>query len=256
MIAMKVEFFGTAGYHPNAHRHTSCTYIPDATPSSGFVLDAGTGFFRLIGRKLPRNLHIFLSHTHLDHVSGLTYLLNALLNQDCSVTVYGTQKSLDTVSNDLFDSPLFPLPFTHKKCVIGPEHPLTIDGVKVSVFPLTHPGGSLAYRFDWPAGAGDAGRSLAYVTDTAGDGRYIDFIHEVDLLIHERNFSDDLHEIAAASGHCTSVMVSRVAREARVKRLAITHFNPLTDTDPLEEDSLRHDFPNTISAYDGLCVDF
>ena len=37
---MKVEFLGTAGYHPNANRHTSCTYLPEVTPTSGFVLDA------------------------------------------------------------------------------------------------------------------------------------------------------------------------------------------------------------------------
>lgn len=247
---MKVEFLGTAGYHPNATRQTSCTYISDAGPDCGFVLDAGTGFFRLIGRPLPAHLHIFLSHAHLDHVSGLTYLLNVLLKQKTEVTVYSSAQTLDVVSNDLFDSPLFPLPFQHKKQIIEPGQPIEVCGVQVSVFPLTHPGGSLAYRFEWPD------RSLAYVTDTAGDARYVDFISNVDLLIHERNFSDDLHEIADASGHCTSEMVARVARQARARRLAITHFNPLTETDPLEEDSMRVEFPEAISAYDGLVVGF
>jgi len=247
---MKVEFLGTAGYHPNATRHTSCTFIPDAAPGCGFVLDAGTGMFRLIGRKLPAELHIFLSHAHLDHVSGLTYLLNILLGQESKVTVYGSEKTLDTICNDLFDSPLFPLPFIHSKRVVEPGQSISVGGVDVSVFTLTHPGDSFAYRFNW------ADRSLAYVTDTAGDGLYIDFIRDVDLLIHERNFSDDLHEIADASGHCTSEVVARVAQEARVKQLAITHFNPLTDIDPLEEDSLRQDWPDAISAFDGLELEF
>lgn len=247
---MKVEFLGTAGYHPNATRQTSCTYISGVSPDCGFVLDAGTGLFRLIGRSLPAHLHIFLSHAHLDHVSGLTYLLNLLMKQDTKVTVYGTQQTLDTVSNDLFDSPLFPLPFEHERQAVEPGQPLEVCGAAVSVFPLTHPGGSLAYRFDWPD------RSLAYVTDTAGDGRYIDFIRDVDLLIHERNFSDELHEIADASGHCTSEMVARVARQAQAKRLAITHFNPLTESDPLEEDSMRIQFPEAISAHDNLVIDF
>lgn len=247
---MKVEFLGTAGYHPNATRHTSCTYIGDVGDGCGFVLDAGTGFFRLIGRQLPAQLHIFLSHAHLDHVSGLTYLLNVLLNQKTEVTVYGGAQTLDTISNDLFDSPLFPLPFKHAKQVVEPGKSLEVCGARVSVFPLTHPGGSLAYRFDWPD------RSLGYVTDTAGDGRYIDFISHVDLLIHERNFNDDLHEIADASGHCTSEMVARVARQAQARHLAITHFNPLTETDPLEEDSMRLEFPEAVSAYDGLVMEF
>ena len=248
---MKVEFLGTAGYHPNATRHTSCTYLPDAAPDCGFVLDAGTGMFRLIGRPLPSQLHIFLSHAHLDHVSGLTYLLNILLHQKSQVTVYGSEKTLNTISNDLFDSPLFPLPFEHAQCVVEPGKAITVGGVETSVFTLTHPGDSFAYRFNW-----QDGKSLAYVTDTAGDGLYVDFIRDVDLLIHERNFSDDLHEIADASGHCTSEVVARVAQEANVKQLAITHFNPLTDIDPLEEDSLRQDCPEAVSAYDGLELEF
>ncbi|MDQ3814209.1 MAG: MBL fold metallo-hydrolase [Armatimonadota bacterium] len=247
---MKLEFLGTAGYHPSEKRHTSCAYIPRAAKNCDFVLDAGTGFFRLIGRKLPPQLHIFLSHAHLDHVSGLTYLLNVLLHQKTEVTVYGAPDCLKTVTNDLFDSPLFPLPFNHKLQPIEPGQVLTICNVKVTVFPLTHPGGSLAYRLDWP------NRSLAYVTDTAGDGRYVDFIRHVDLLIHERNFSDDLHEIAAISGHTTSEQVIRVALQSQAKRLAITHFNPLTETEPLEEDSLLTEFPDAISARDGLVVEF
>lgn len=247
---MNVEFLGTAGYHPSATRHTSCAYIADAGHDCAFVLDAGTGFFRLIGRPLPAHLHIFLTHAHLDHVSGLTYLLNALWNQKCEVTVYGDERTLHTVQNDLFDSPLFPLPFTHQTRVVEPHQAIKACDAQVSVFPLTHPGGSLAYRFDWPD------RSLAYVTDTAGDGRYIPFIQGVDLLIHERNFNDELHEIAVASGHCTSEAVAHVAREAQAKRVAITHFNPLTEHDPLEEDSLRVEHPNAISAVDGLMLQF
>jgi len=247
---MHVEFLGTAGYHPNETRHTSCVYLPDAAAGHAFVLDAGTGFFRLAGRPLPAQLHIFLSHPHLDHVAGLTYLLNVLLNQKCEVTVYGTAPCLDAVSDCLFASPLFPLPFKYQTRIVVPGETITAGGAKITMFPLTHPGGSLAYRFDWPD------RSLAYVTDTAGDGRYIDFIRDVDLLIHERNFSDDLHELADLSGHCTSEAVVRVAVAANVRRLAITHFNPLTSIDPLEEDSLRAQCPKAVSAVDGLTLEF
>jgi ribonuclease Z len=253
---MRLEFLGTAGYHPNAQRQTSCSYIWDieTAPQCAIVLDAGTGFFRLIGRALPKHLHIVLSHAHLDHVSGLTYLLNLLWNTQTQVTLYGDKATLDVVKNDLFDSPLFPLPFNHPTVAIEPDKELNICGARVSTFQLTHPGGSLAYRFDWPT------KSLAYVTDTAGDGRYIDFVRGVDLLVHERNFSDSLHEIAAASGHCTSEQVLNVVRAAQVKNIALTHFNPLTQHEPLDDDSLLTALtelcPNAISARDGLVVEF
>ncbi len=168
--------------------------------------------------------------------------------------MYGDAHTLDVVQNSLFDSPLFPLPLNCPTVTIEPGVPLEICGAQVNTFMLTHPGGSLAYRFDWPD------KSLAYVTDTAGDGRYIDFVRGVDLLVHERNFSDSLHEIAAVSGHCTSEQVLRVVREAEVKNIALTHFNPLTEHEPLEDDSLLSTLldlcPNAISARDGLVLSF
>jgi len=247
---MKIEFFGTAGYHPNAERHTSSSYIEDASPEAGFVLDAGTGLFRLINRPLPPELYIFLSHAHLDHVAGLTYLYNVLNGKKSKLTVIGSDKTLRVVRESLFDSPLFPLKWTYDTRTIVSGEKFEVAGVKVSCFDLTHPGGCLAFRFDWPD------RSLAYVTDTLGDGRYIDFIRDVDLLVHERNFSDDLQAIAAISGHCTSTEIVNVARASGAKRLALTHFNPLTNTDPLEEDALRDQLPGVISARDGLVVEF
>ncbi len=248
---MNIEFLGTAGYHPSETRQTSCAFISDAAPDCCFVLDAGTGFFRLIGRPLPPNIHIFLSHAHLDHVWGLTFYLDLLhcAKVPTELTIYGAQECLDAVFS-LFDSPLFPVAYRGNSVVVEPGKPFEVCGVQVSAHPLTHPGGSLAYRFEWPD------KSLAYVTDTVGDGRYIDFIKDVDLLLHERNFSDSLQELAELSGHCTTEDVIRVVRESRAKRLVLNHFNPLIAGDPLSEDSLRHECPDVIAAHDGMILEF
>jgi ribonuclease BN (tRNA processing enzyme) len=249
---MKLEFLGTAGYHPSEKRHTSCAFLPEAAPGEAFLLDAGTGFFRLIGRALPQKLHIFLSHAHLDHVFGLTFYLDLIYGSETpiEITLYGARECLDAVLS-LFDSPLFPVEFRGGNCtVVEPGSTFDVAGVSVSAHPLTHPGGSLAYRFDWPQ------KSLAYVTDTAGDARYIDFIRGVDLLIHERNFSDNMHELAEMSGHCTTEAVIRVARAAQVKRLVVTHFNPLVETDPMDEDALRDECPEAVAADDGMVLEF
>jgi len=248
---MNIEFFGTAGYHPCEERHTSCAYIENAAPGCGFVLDAGTGFFRLIGRPLPPRLAIFLSHAHLDHCFGLTYYLDVIhsCQSPCELTIYGTRECINAVLG-IFDSPLFPVAYRGKSVVVEPGKTLDINGVGVTCHPLTHPGGSLAYRFQWPE------KSLAYVTDTIGDERYLDFIQDVDLLIHERNFANELLDLAIVSGHCTTNDVIRVAQFVKAKQLVLTHFNPLETGEVVEADLLKQACPDAIFAHDGLVLEF
>ncbi len=251
LIFMNLEFLGTAGYHPSESRHTSCAIIENAAPDCHFVLDAGSAFFRLIGRSLPPRMEIFLSHAHLDHVFGLTFYLDMIYASPspCELTIYGTRECLDAVMG-LFESPFFPVAYRGGIVVMEPGKTIDVCGIQVSTHLLTHPGGSLAYRFDWPE------KSLAYVTDTVGDDKYIPFITDVDLLIHERNFCDNRKELALLSGHCTTEDVIRVAQTSRARCLVMTHFNPLVDGDPLEEDCLRQACPNIIAAHDGLVLEF
>jgi ribonuclease BN (tRNA processing enzyme) len=235
---MRVKFLGTAGYHPNEARQTMCVMLPDI----GFVLDAGTGFFRVREHLKTEELHVFLSHVHLDHVVGLTYLLDVLWEKPVKrVRVYGLPSHLDTIERKLFNSLLFPLPFQYK---LQPIHPrFRVRGVRVRTNILEHPGDSVAYRFqgeDW---------SLAYVTDVSASPEYHDLIEGVDLLIHECNFTDKYRELALQSYHSYTTAVLRTAQEANVRQLVLTHINPLLDDGSLEAEV---NAPYAQVAYDGM----
>ena len=71
---MKLVLLGTGGYYANDRRHTACLMLPEV----GVVLDAGSGMFRIRDYLATDRLDIFLTHAHLDHVIGLTYLIDVL----------------------------------------------------------------------------------------------------------------------------------------------------------------------------------
>jgi ribonuclease Z len=132
---MDVLLLGTAGYHPSETRQTTCVFLPEA----GIVLDAGTGLFRLREHLATRSLDIFLSHAHLDHIVGLTFLLGVLWQKEVErIRLFGDGSKLAAVRQHLFDEALFPVAPSFEAVPIAPGLVLE-DGVKVTHFPLAHP---------------------------------------------------------------------------------------------------------------------
>jgi len=244
---MRVEFLGTGGYHPTERRHTACIMLPEV----GVLLDAGTSFFRVPARLRTRDLQIFLSHAHLDHICGLTYLLPSLLKGDVQTArVYGTASTLAAVETHLLDESLFPIRPGYEFIELADEIVVPGEGVLTHV-PLNHPGGSTGFKIVWPE------RSLAYITDTTADGSYRDFIQGVDLLIHECCLPDGQAEWAAKTGHSHTTAVAELARDSGVGRLVLVHLDPsLADDDPVGMDVARATFPATEMAEDFCCIDF
>jgi ribonuclease BN (tRNA processing enzyme) len=246
---MKLLLLGTGGYHPCERRQTACLMLPEA----GIVLDAGTGFFRVRQHVCTPTLDIFLTHAHLDHVVGLTYLLSTTWQRPLErVTVHGTEDKLRAIQEHLLREELFPAPLGCEWRALR-DGPVNVGKARVTHFPLVHPGGSVGYRLDWPD------RSLAYVTDTtaAANAPYVQSIRGVDVLVHECNFGDDNVEWAVKTGHSYASAVGEVAAAANVGRLALVHFDSLADgEEPVDLTTVRRAFPRAELGYDGMAIDF
>lgn len=246
---MKLVLLGTTGYHPSDTRQTACMMLPEC----GIIFDAGTAMYRVREYLATPSLDIFLSHAHLDHVVGLSFLFDILYQKNVDgVRVHGDGTKLQALQEHLFHPDLFPvMPPIIWQPLNGPID-LPQRG-RLTYFPLAHPGGCLGYRLDWP------GRSLAYVTDTTArdDADYIPHIEGVDVLIHECNFADGWEEHAALTGHSCTSAVARVAKQAHVGLLILVHINPLANSDDeLGVERARTIFPNTYIGTDLTEIEF
>lgn len=247
---MRIVLLGTTGYHPTDARQTACMMLPEC----GVILDAGTGMYRARDYIATETLDIFLTHTHLDHVMGLTFLFDVLHEKSVDrVRVHGQPKKLVALQQHLFSEQLFPVmpPIQWQPLGSGPLQ--LPNQTTLTHFPLEHPGGSVGYRLDWPD------RSLAYVTDTtAREGAdYIEKIRGVDLLIHECYFPDGWEEKAELTGHSCISPVAKVARAAQVGRMVLVHINPIAESDEeIGIETARDIFPRTDIGVDRMDIEF
>jgi ribonuclease BN (tRNA processing enzyme) len=242
---MKLVLLGTGGYFPTSRRHTACLMLPEI----GIVLDAGSGMCR-IGQHLQTDrLDIFLSHSHLDHISGLTYLVNLVPPNVLPRTiVHGDAAKLAAIRDHLFAEPIFPVtpPFQFEPLQESFALP---GGGRLTHFPLVHPGGSLGFRLD------GLGHSLAYVTDTTANtsAAYLENLRGVDLLVHEAYFAKDINDIPARTGHSSLDRVAELAAAANVRRLVVVHIDPkITDDTAFDLAAARRTFPNTQIGVDEM----
>ncbi len=252
---MKIHFLGTAGYHPNERRHTMSVMIPEL----GIIFDAGTGMFRAGDLIATPNVDIFLSHAHLDHVVGLTFLFDILQGKDVKVRVVAEEEKLQAVKEHLFSPLLFPVQPPFESAAL--ENQKLSEGwmqvgkqARCRWFPLTHPGGSVGFRLELADG-----RSLAYVTDTTTDldSPYLAELENVDLLIHECYFQDGATQMAQLTGHSCLGPVIASAKKVKAKRLALVHLNPLEQCAPsIQQAKKNAGHLNVTIPEDGSYIDW
>ncbi|MBE3074306.1 MAG: MBL fold metallo-hydrolase [Actinobacteria bacterium] len=262
------SLLGTGGWIPTPRRETTCAIL--SRPESLFIFDAGTGLARLLEEKFrpelkpDREIHLFLSHYHLDHVAGLVYLPAMFKGR----TVHLHAPAADITGYDpheiiagLIRKPFNPQSLDALSLTLSIE-PLgegkhDIAGATVRVRQQIHADPSVAYRVD---------DQLVFATDTAADPATAVFAAGADLLVHEAWIdgveADDpaTEQIAreAYVAHTSARQCAGLAAAAPVRELILCHLNPLR-SDGYHEQMLaaaRKIFPPTRILEDGESVEF
>ncbi len=255
----RLVVLGSGGWIPEEGRMTTC--VAYRAGEVLFVFDAGSGLARL-GREPfnqlvpPANhpIHLFLSHLHIDHTVGLTYLPALWENR---TVIHLPPKSVLGVEPSALDAllggPFFPLGLDdiHPDVsveILGSGVTAVIEGVPVGTRAQQHPGGSVGFR---------VGDEFAFVTDTGFDPGARDWARGVKLLVHEAWAAKEGspgHRQVGLIGHSAASEAARLAGEAGVGELVLCHLPPFRERAEYEAmlQEARDVFPRTELAFDGL----
>jgi phosphoribosyl 1,2-cyclic phosphodiesterase len=257
---MRVRFWGTRGSiaTPGPHTvayggNTSCVEMrcgPDL-----LVFDAGTGI-RELGAALmqeaqggPLTVHLFISHTHWDHIQGFPFFLPAY-QPSTTIHVYGSPgqgRSLERILRGQMDPDYFPVALGDLAASIEVHEfrggDFRVGDAHIAAMYLNHPGMNLGYRVT------HGGRTVIYGTDNepyrytldhlggraeAGrefggrlDEEFVRFVSGADLYIGEAQYTDEEYPAKIGWGHSSLSATVEVALKAQVKRLALFHHDPM-----------------------------
>lgn len=255
-----VKLWGTRGSIPTPGPstqkyggNTACVEIRSG--STLFICDGGTGL-RELGIDLLRRQpdspivgHMLFSHPHWDHIQGFPFFEPAYRSENVFY-IYGTfqgERHIFELLSGQMRLEYFPVDFSELLARLVPaelSHAGTdIEGVKVRSFSQHHPGGSLAFSLE------RQGRKIVYATDVELDDLLLDreaslrdpskprrfpkewlaFVSEADLLIADGQYTDEEYVGRMGWGHPRATTAVDLAAAAGVKKLLLTHHDPMQD---------------------------
>lgn len=249
--------------------NTACVEV--CCGSHRLVFDAGTGL-RVLGNAMAasesgrRAAHLFLTHTHLDHVLGLPFFKPAYQSGNCFELWAGhlrrAGRSLQEVLCRLMESPYFPVPLDIMHACIAfhdfeaGEVLEPYPGVRVRTAPLRHPGGATGYRVDY------GGRSICYVTDTehpeqGRDPAVLALIEGAQIVIYDATYTDAEMVRFRGWGHSTWEEGVRLCEAAGAGRLVTFHHDPERDDTQLDliDAALGERLPGSLVGREGMVLE-
>ncbi len=226
---MEVIILGSGAAKPQMGRANACVLVQT---DIALLFDFGSGaLMNMLHAGIDRNrlCHLFWSHLHTDHISEFIpfffhEVCDAKTNPREDLAVYGPTGTRKLVHVILRTFPGFSkAPFKVRVKEIGGGQSrsphIQIGRTLVRAYPVKHSPSlhSLGYRIEYQ------GRTVVYSGDAAYSPDLIKLCRDADLAIIEATYP----EKHASTNHLTASQACKAAQEAGVKKLVLTHFDPI-----------------------------
>ncbi len=224
---MQIKILGCSG-GIGANLRTTSFLIDDDV-----LIDAGTGLGDLPLNQMTGIRHIFLTHSHMDHIAGFPLLADSMYGvHDEPIVVHALQETVDALRQHIFNWVIWPdftaLPAPERPSldfkVMQPGEKLMIRTRQFEMIPVNHTVPGVGYCVHDKTG------TVAFSGDTTTNDTFwavLNGYDEVDLLFIESAFSNNDIEISKLSRHyCPSLLGEDILKLKHRPDVWLTHFKP------------------------------
>ncbi len=225
---MRLRVLGCSGGIGGQQNRTTSFLADD-----DILIDAGTGVGDLSLAELTTIDHIFITHSHLDHVNSIAFFVDSVgALRSKPVTVYALAQTIAILKKNLFNWDVWP-DFTMIPTAEEPwlrYHEVEVGQVimlgarKITVLPAVHTVPAVGYLLD--SGRG----SLVFTGDTGPNDALWNVVNKLanlKFLIIETAFSDKDRQLAELAKHlCPSMLGEELAKFTLPADVYITHLKP------------------------------
>lgn len=211
-----IEFLGTGGTRTPS-QGTTCLRVSDHC-----VIDAGN-LINTFGDDVFTIEHIFLTHSHLDHIIDIPFLADLFVTQkSISLKIYGLKATLDDLRQFIFNHRVWPnfeeitlIGHTDKTIELielDLEVPYIIDDITLTPFKTNHTEGSCGYIIEQNSSA------LLFTADTYKCDRIWELLDErsnIHTLITEVSFPSSFAKLACDSKHLTPSLLAEELKKCK-----------------------------------------
>ena len=240
---MQLRILGCSGGIGQQMRTSS--YLVD----DDILLDAGTGVGDLPLHEMRKISHIFITHSHLDHIATIPLLVDTLFSDiKQPVIVHALQETIDTLKKHIFNWTIWPdftelpdkespvLKFEAMK--VGAV--IELDGRSIEMVEVNHIVPAVGYVVK----TSDA--VFAYSGDTTTNDTLWQVLNRyprLDFMVIESGFANHDIELAHLARHyCPSLLAEDLKKLNHKPRIGISHLKP--GEEKLTMDECRAAFGN------------
>jgi ribonuclease BN (tRNA processing enzyme) len=224
---MKLTVLGCSGGIGSDQRTTSFLLDND------ILIDAGTGVQDLSVEQLAAIDHVFLTHSHLDHISSLPLIMDSVGSlRDSPLRVHALPETISALRTHIFNWTIWPdfteIPHFERPSMvfdpIGIDEMVTVDGRDITALQANHTVPALGFHIS--SGQG----SLVFSGDTGPNPNFWRYVNGVPDLVHlivETAFANCDQDLAVSAKHLFPIQLNDELQQLhRQPQLWITHLKP------------------------------